>query len=97
MAELAAGAVGAVEILVELLAHFGLVILRHVFLLQLEISMGEGAGVLVFAASCQPPVFADFSLVLDLERLRVLLDFLGFLIRRGGHHAGHKEVRGGGN
>ena len=70
MEELAARAVGAVELLVVALALLGLVIAWHVGpLFKLVGTMGKRARLSVLAGAVKLPEFADLSLKLHLEAL----------------------------
>ena len=78
MQKLAAGSIGAVELLVVALALLGLVVARLVSpLLELVGTMCKGAGFGVLACAIQLPEFTDFRLKLHFEALlrlcRVLL------------------------
>ena len=74
MQKLAASSVRAEKVLVELFAHFCLVVLWNVsFYLEFLISMGKGARVEKFAFTSLLPILADLSLILDFERIRIFL------------------------
>ncbi len=68
MLELASGAIGTVELLMESLAKLSLVVLGDVGLrVELLCSVGEGAAVLEGAVARQLPVLAQLCLILRSE------------------------------
>ncbi len=68
MLELAPGAIGTVELLMESLAKLSLVVLRDVGLrVELLCSVGEGATVLEGTVARQLPVLAQLCLILGSE------------------------------
>ena len=73
MLELAPGAVGAIQLLVESLAKLSLVVLGDVGLgVELLCSVGERAAVLEGAVARQLPVLAQLCLVLGSETSLIL-------------------------
>lgn len=70
MLELAPGAVGAIQVLVESLAKLSLVVFGDVWLgVELLCAMGEGAAVFESAEAGQLPVLAQLCLILGSEAL----------------------------
>lgn len=83
--ELAAGAIRAIEILVEALAGLGLVILRDVLLLhELVVAVGEGTRVCEGAVASLLPVPAHLGLVLHLESFLITGQLVSILGLSGG-------------
>jgi len=75
--ELTASSIWAVEILVELLAHLGLVVLGHVrLLLELVVTMSKAAGGLEFAEASVHPVLAHLGLKLCFKAFDIFAHFL---------------------